>query len=84
MHLHSMDISQAFIQASWSDLPEDIGDIYITPPRGYPEDPDVVYRVLRPLYGIPSSARALHFTLAKWFREQGFCTGWIRRISLRA
>eukprot|EP00961_Rhodomonas_salina_P288677 3901355-Rhodomonas_salina.1 len=69
MHLHSLDITQAFIQASWSDLPEDIGDIYITPPRGYNEDPDVVYRVVLPLYGIGASARALHYTLARWFRE---------------
>eukprot|EP00961_Rhodomonas_salina_P292420 3932930-Rhodomonas_salina.1 len=41
MHLHSMDISQAFIQASWADLPEDIGKIYIRPPRCYDEEPDV-------------------------------------------
>eukprot|EP00961_Rhodomonas_salina_P211008 2849661-Rhodomonas_salina.1 len=40
MHLHSLDITQAFIQASWADLPEKIGDIYITPPKGYYEDPE--------------------------------------------
>ncbi len=34
----------------------------------------MVYEVLRPLYGIPSSARALHRTLSKWFKEQGFKT----------
>jgi len=72
MHLHSMDVAQAFIQSNWADLPEDIGTIYITPPDGVQEDEDVVYRVVRPLYGIPSSARALHFTLVRWFREQGF------------
>ena len=72
MHLHAMDVAQAFIQASWSDLPEDTRTIYITPPEGVDENPDVVYRVVRPLYGIPSSARALHFTLVRWFREQGF------------
>ena len=66
------DVSQAFIQASWADLPEDIGKIYIRPPEGVQEDEDTVYEVVRPLYGIPASARALHFTLARWFRERGF------------
>ena len=36
------------------------------------EDAGIVYEVLRPLYGIPSSARALHFSLAKWFKAEGF------------
>ena len=72
MHLHSIDISQAFVQASWDDLPEDIGDIYIRPPRGYPEEAGYVWKVVKPLYGIPSAARALNFTLSKWFSEYGF------------
>jgi len=62
MEMHCVDFSQAFIQASWDDLPEDIPQIFIRPPVGYDEEPGVVYEVLRPLYGIPSSARALHFT----------------------
>ena len=72
MHLHACDVAQAFVQASWNDLPEDIGDIYITPPVGYKEDPDIVYKVVKLLYGIPASARALHFTFARWFKENGF------------
>eukprot|EP00961_Rhodomonas_salina_P125718 1693693-Rhodomonas_salina.1 len=28
--------------------------------------------MLRPLYGVPSSARMLHLTVAKWMKEQGF------------
>jgi len=39
--------------------PESSPQIFIRPPAGWDEDPDVVYEVLRPLYGIPSSARAL-------------------------
>jgi len=62
MEMHCVDFSQAFIQASWDDLPEDVPQIFIRPPVGYDEEPGVVYEVLRPLYGIPSSARALHFT----------------------
>eukprot|EP00961_Rhodomonas_salina_P301619 3940542-Rhodomonas_salina.1 len=74
MHLHSLqvDITQAFIQASWADLPEEIGDIYITPQKGYNEDPDVVYRVVLQLYCIRVSAQALHYTLTHWFRDNGF------------
>lgn len=34
----------------------------------------MVYEVLRPLYGVPSSAHMLHLTLAKWMRGQGFQT----------
>ena len=43
-----------------------------------------MYEVLRPLYRIPSSARALHLTLSRWFKEQGFITAgfedsvWVR------
>ena len=43
----------------------------------------MVYEVTRPLYGIPSSARALHLTLSKWI-SQGFVTAgfedsvWVR------
>ena len=46
--------------------------IFIRPPSGYNEDDDVVYEVQRPLYGIPSSTWALHLTLMKWFKGQGF------------
>ena len=46
--------------------------VFIRPPSGWDEDPGVVYEVLRPLYGIPSSAQALHYTLAKFMSEQGF------------
>jgi len=45
---------------------EDMPQVFIRPPSGWTEEPGVVYEVLRPLYGIPSSARALHFTLDKW------------------
>ena len=72
MQLHSMDITQAFIQACWAALPEKIATVYISPPPGYNEEPGTVYEVIKPLYGIPASARALHYTLAKWFKSRGF------------
>eukprot|EP00961_Rhodomonas_salina_P011658 156583-Rhodomonas_salina.1 len=50
LHLHTMDITQAFIQANWADHPEGIGKVYISPPPGVEEEDGVVYKVLRPLY----------------------------------
>eukprot|EP00961_Rhodomonas_salina_P288968 3904794-Rhodomonas_salina.1 len=47
-----MDITQAFIQANWADLPEGIGKVYISPPPGVEEEDGVVYEVLRPCTGI--------------------------------
>lgn len=76
--MHCVDLSQAFIQASWDDLPEKALQIFIRPPVGWDEDPDVVYEVLRPLYGIPSSARALHYTLDCCMTDQGFVC-WVSR-----
>jgi len=63
LEMQCVNFSQAFIQASWDDLPEDVPQIFIKPPEGWDEEPGTVYEVLRPLYGIPSSARALHYTL---------------------
>lgn len=74
LHLHNIDLTQAFIQADKLDEGMN-GRVFMSPPPGCEEDePGVVYEVLRPLYGIPSSARVLHLTLAKWFTEQGFKT----------
>eukprot|EP00961_Rhodomonas_salina_P064183 862938-Rhodomonas_salina.2 len=75
LELHSCDLLQAFIQAD--KLDEGVnGRIFIRPLQGATkEDRDyTVYKVCRPQYGIPSSALALHLTLSKWFKEQGFTT----------
>jgi hypothetical protein len=63
------DLTQGFIQA---DLPKGEKTIYISPPPGVEEDPDVVYEVRRPLYGMPHSGRCLHVTWSNWLKEQGF------------
>jgi hypothetical protein len=71
--LHSCDIEQAFLQAD--KLPEGVnGRYFIQPPPGSPdaENKDVVYGVCRPLYGNPSSLRAIHKTLDAHFRSEGF------------
>jgi len=36
------------------------GKVYISSPPGYDEDPLYMYRLLEPLYGMLSAARALH------------------------
>eukprot|EP00961_Rhodomonas_salina_P089506 1203707-Rhodomonas_salina.1 len=62
LELHSCDLAQAFIQADRLEGGIN-GRIFITPPKGWGEQDDIVYECLRPLYGIPDSARALSKTL---------------------
>jgi len=49
-----VEISQAFVQGKL--LPGDghNGNVYISAPPGYEEDPLNVYYLLKPLYGMPS------------------------------
>jgi hypothetical protein len=58
MHCDHVDISQAFVQGDL--LPGDChnGKVYISAPPGFEEDPNYVYLLRRPLYGMPSAARA--------------------------
>ncbi len=63
-----VDLTQGFIQA---ELPKDGKAIYISPPPGHVEEPDVVYQVLKPLYGMPHSGRCLYVTWSKWLEGQG-------------
>jgi len=74
-HIHSLDITQAFIQSEWQYLPEGVPSrIFVLPPDGVDEEKGFVYEVCKPLYGIPNSARALHFTLDNFMKSQGFVT----------
>ena len=66
---HGVDLTQGFIQA---DLPKGGRTIYITPPPGVNEDKDIVYQVMKPLYGMPRSGRCLHVTWSNWLKSQGF------------
>eukprot|EP00961_Rhodomonas_salina_P034192 460270-Rhodomonas_salina.2 len=71
--IHSLDITQAFIQSEWQHLPEgNPSCIFINPPDGINKEEGVVYEVLKQLYCIPNSARALHFTLDDFMKSQGF------------
>eukprot|EP00961_Rhodomonas_salina_P038514 517548-Rhodomonas_salina.2 len=84
LELHSCYLAQAFIQAD--KLDEGVnGQVFITLPKGSNEEPDTVFKVLLQLYEIQSRARALHLTLTKWFKSQGFATAgfedsiWVRK-----
>ena len=72
MEMHSIDMTQAFIQAD--RIEEGVnGRVFVTPPPGCEEyEEGVVYEVIRPLYGIPSSARALHLTVDRYLKSEGF------------
>jgi hypothetical protein len=75
MELHKIDIEQTFLQAD--KLDEGVnGRYFINPPPGSPEsgNKDIVYEVLRPLYGSPSSPRDLHKTMDSYFKSEGFDT----------
>jgi hypothetical protein len=64
-----VDLTQGFIRAA---LPKDGKVIYFSPPPGHVEEPDVVYQVLKPLYGMPHSGRCLNITWSNWLESQGF------------
>ena len=74
MFTDHVDISQAFVQGEL--LPGDghNGKVYISSPPGYDEDPLYVYRLLKPLYGMPSAARAWHTTMSAVLAKEGCST----------
>jgi len=60
MFTDQVDISQAFVQGEILPRDSHNGKVYISSPPGYDEDPLYMYRLLEPLYGMLSAARALH------------------------
>jgi hypothetical protein len=75
LELHSIDIEQAFLQDD--KLMEGVnGRYFINPSSGSPDvnNKDIGYEVMRPLYGNPSSPRALHKTMDAFFKNEGFDT----------
>jgi len=74
MYTDHVDISQAFVQGEL--LPGDghNGKVYNSSPPGYDEDPLYVYRLLKPLYGMPSAARAWHTIMSAFLAKEGCAT----------
>ena len=71
MFTDHVDISQAFVQSEL--LPGDghNGNVYISSPLGYDEDSQHIQRLLKPLYGMPSAARAWHTTMSAFLEREG-------------
>lgn len=67
--IHSVDISQAFLQAH--DLPPD-QHIYIRPPPGLGAPPGVVWKLRKFLYGLSAAPRAWTDTLRSFLLDYGF------------
>ena len=74
MEMDQIDISQAFLQGDL--LPGDgrRGRVFIAPPPGHPEEEGIVWQLLKPLYGMPQSARCWHLTMSNWLKNEGFNT----------
>ena len=71
MFTDHVNISQAFVQGEL--LPGDghNSKVYISSPPGYDEDPLYVYRLFKPLYSMPSAARAWHTTMSAFLAKEG-------------
>ena len=52
-------------------LPEDT-PLYVNHPPGYNQDPDEVWHIMRPLYGLSCAPRAWADTLSEFFLSQGW------------
>ena len=71
MHTDHVDISQAFTQGELLPGDGQNGKVYISAPPGYPEDPAYCYLLKRPLYGMPSAARAWFTTMSEFLQNEG-------------
>jgi len=71
MFTDHVDISEAFVEGEL--LPGDghNGNVYISSPPGYEEDFRHNYRLLKPLYGMPSAARAWHTRMSAFLEREG-------------
>ena len=67
--LHSLDISQAFVQAD--ELPDD-ANLFIYPPQGSNEPPGTIWKLKRPLYGLAVAPRAWSETFKRYLLDYGF------------
>ena len=71
MYTDHVDISQAFTQGDLQPGDGYMGNLYISAPPGFPEDPEYCYRLLKPLYDIPSAARAWFQTMSTFLKQEG-------------
>jgi hypothetical protein len=67
--VHSMDISQAFIQ---SDPLDPDTHYYVRPPKGYDCEPGTIWKLKKPLYGLACAPKAWSTTFTKFHSDYGF------------
>ena len=80
MFMDHINFTQAFVQGEL--LPGDghSGKVHISSPPGYDENPLDVYRLLKPLYGMPFAARAWHNTMSTFLAKEGCATVGFKKI----
>jgi Reverse transcriptase (RNA-dependent DNA polymerase) len=66
--LSSIDISGAYLQADHITR-----DIFVRPPTGW-TSPNVVWKILRPAYGLVESGRLWQLAIERWLFDSGFET----------
>lgn len=73
MFTDHVDISQAFTQGELQPDDGYLGNLYISAPPGFPEDPAYCYRLRKPFYGMPSADRAWFQTMSTFLKPED-CT----------
>jgi len=74
MFTDHVNISQAFVQGELMPGDGHTGKVYSSSLSGYDKNPLYVYRLLKPLYGMPSAARAWHTTMSAFLAKEGCAT----------
>ncbi|MCH2677777.1 MAG: hypothetical protein MKZ73_05895, partial [Alphaproteobacteria bacterium] len=62
----NIDVSRAFFQSNKLER-----DVYMKPPPGAETDPEIVWKALKPIYGLCDSVKNWQLTVIEWFREVG-------------
>jgi len=85
MFTDHVENSQAFVQGGLplGDSHNLNGKVYMSPPPGCDKDPHHAYRLLKPLYGMPSVARAWHtYYIERLARKGRMCNGGLQKEHL--
>jgi hypothetical protein len=70
MFTDHVDISQVFTEGDLQPGDGHVGNLYISTPPGFPEDPTYCYRLLKPLNGMSSEVRAWFQTMRTFLKQE--------------
>ena len=62
----NIDVSRAFFQSNKLER-----DVYMKPPPGTEKDSNIVWKALKPIYGLCDSVKNWQLTVIEWFQELG-------------